>query len=218
MKINFWNKKPVYFPFGLTVYLRSPLKHFKIKIIVARYNEDISWTQEFSNVIIYNKGSIIYDIPQIPLKNVGRESHTYYHYIYTNYGNLDDFTVFLQGNPFDHSPNIIHNLKKYSILPPSSDFTYLSEKSAETYISGFTTIPKSSFANVYEKIFETRLPENTLLSFNIGAQFIVSKKSIHKYPKEFYLKIIKILEYDINPIEGFCFEILHKYIFQNFLV
>jgi len=26
-------------------------------IIVARYNENVEWTKQFSNVIIYNKGS-----------------------------------------------------------------------------------------------------------------------------------------------------------------
>ena len=26
-------------------------------IIVARYNENIKWTEQFSNVIVYNKGN-----------------------------------------------------------------------------------------------------------------------------------------------------------------
>ena len=32
-----------------------------ICIVVARYNENIEWTKQFSNVIIYNKG--------LPLEN-----------------------------------------------------------------------------------------------------------------------------------------------------
>jgi hypothetical protein len=28
-----------------------------IKIVVSRYNEDISWTRQFQNVVIYNKGN-----------------------------------------------------------------------------------------------------------------------------------------------------------------
>ena len=46
------------------------------------------------------------------LDNVGREGHTYYKYIVDNYDNLKDYTCFLQGNPFDHSPNIIDNLHR----------------------------------------------------------------------------------------------------------
>ena len=42
-------------------------------IIIARYQEDMSWTKEFSNVIIYNKGEPLdtcYN--EIKLENVGR--------------------------------------------------------------------------------------------------------------------------------------------------
>jgi hypothetical protein len=47
-----------------------------MKIIVSRYNEDISWTKEFSNVVIYNKGETLKgDYNEIELENVGRESH-----------------------------------------------------------------------------------------------------------------------------------------------
>jgi hypothetical protein len=86
----------------------------KYSIIVARYNEDLEWTKKFSNVIIYNKGNpLSNDFKQIFLKNVGKEGHTYYKHIYDNYDNLTEYIIFLQGNPFDHSPNIISNLDKY---------------------------------------------------------------------------------------------------------
>jgi hypothetical protein len=77
-------------------------------IVVSRYNEDVNWTKQFNNVIIYNKGEKLSDdFNQILLNNVGREGHTYYKHIYDNYDNLDDYIIFLQGNPFDHSPDII---------------------------------------------------------------------------------------------------------------
>ena len=83
-------------------------------IIVSRYNENVEWTKQFLNVIIYNKGIPLKDnFNEILLNNVGREGHTYYKHIYDNYDNLTDYTIFLQGNPFDHSPNIISNLNKY---------------------------------------------------------------------------------------------------------
>jgi len=50
--------------------------------------------------------------------------------------------------------------------------------------------------------------------FGVGAQFIVSKKKILQRPKEFYLKIVEILENDINPIEGFVIERFHNLIFN----
>jgi len=57
-------------------------------IVVARYNENIEWTKQFTNVIIYNKGEKLEDeFYQVFLNNVGREGHTYYKYIYDNYEN-----------------------------------------------------------------------------------------------------------------------------------
>jgi hypothetical protein len=84
-------------------------------IVIARYNEDIEWSKKYSsNVLIINKGDKIEGIEnQIFYPNVGREGHSYYKYIYDNYYNLDDYIIFLQGNPLDHSPNIIKNLDEF---------------------------------------------------------------------------------------------------------
>jgi hypothetical protein len=67
--------------------------------------------------------------------------------------------------------------------------------------------------DTYEKIFGER-KEDMEFKFGAGAQFIVSKKAILKRPKSFYEKIVEMLEYDINPIEGFVIERFHKIIFQ----
>ena len=50
--------------------------------------------------------------------------------------------------------------------------------------------------------------------FGAGAQFIVSKKKILQKPKEFYLRIVEMLDNNINPIEGFVIERFHKIIFE----
>jgi len=64
-------------------------------IVVARYNENVDWTKQFSNVIIYNKGKpLSNDFNNFVLKNVGKEGHTYYKHIYDNYDNLADYTIF----------------------------------------------------------------------------------------------------------------------------
>lgn len=184
-------------------------------IVVARYNECIKWTKQFSNVIIYNKGTLLKDDFNVKLlNNVGREGHTYYKYIYDNYDNLTDYTIFLQGNPFDHSPNIIYNLNKFiNDKNLSIDFEFLSEMVVSCNLSGCKFHSNIPLIEVYEKLFGER-KEYMEFKFGAGAQFIVSKKKILQNPKEFYLKIIKILENDINPIEGFVIERFHKLIFN----
>ena len=183
-------------------------------IVVARYNEDLEWTKQFSNVIIYNKGTPLTNyFNQILLNNVGREGHTYYKHIYDNYDNLPDYTIFLQGNPFDHSPNIISNLNNYiNNKYLSIDFEFLSETISNCNLTGCPHHPGLPLIETYEKLFGER-KKNMEFKFGAGAQFIVSKKKILQRSKEFYLKIVKILENDINPIEGFVIERFHKLIF-----
>ena len=186
-----------------------------IKIVVARYNEDITWTNQFhEQVLIINKGEPIHKENEITMKNVGREGHTYYRYIYDNYDNLDDYIIFLQGNPFDHSPNLVKHIKEYQsrIQTLDIDFEYLSERVTTSNIAGCQTHDGLPMREVYERLFDIRI-ENKTFAFGAGAQFIVSKSVILKRPREFYLNIVKMLEYDINPIEGFVIERFHPLIF-----
>jgi hypothetical protein len=180
-------------------------------ILVARYNEDVEWTKQFPNVTIYNKGNKLVDgFNEILLNNVGREGHSYYKYIYDNYENLADYTFFLQGNPFDHSPNIIFNLNKYiNNTKLTIDFEFLSE----IILSCNFNNGHGPMESVYKKLFGN-YSGNETFTFGAGAQFIVSKKNILQRPKEFYLKIIELLQYNIHPDEGFVIERFHKIIFE----
>jgi len=186
-------------------------------IVVARYNENIEWTKQFPNVIIYNKGQKLNNgYKEVCLNNVGREGHTYYKYICDNYDNLDDYIIFLQGNPFDHSPNIISNLKKYiNNKELNIDFNFLSENihysSLNLECNKYWQC-KNIHKN-WERVFGSNIGNHECI-FGAGAQFIVSKNNILKNPKHFYENIVKMLEYTIDPLEGYDIERFHKYIFM----
>ena len=67
---------------------------------------------------------------------------------------MNDYTIFLQGNPFDHSPNIINKIRAYKMHPSLHvDFKFLSGTIFECtlykcpYHFGLRPI------EVYEKIF-----------------------------------------------------------------
>lgn len=190
-----------------------------MNIIVARYNENVEWTKDFLNVIIYNKGELLNNgYNEILLNNVGREQHTFYKYIYDNYDNLENYTIFLQGNPFDHLVNTIEKLNEIiNNKEYNKDFEILCNNIIPCNLSGCKYM--SSFQNkiliaMYEKLFNER-KENMEFIFGAGGQFIVSKKNILKHPKDFYLKIVESLQYDINPNEGFIIERFHNIIFDN---
>jgi hypothetical protein len=186
-------------------------------IIVARYTEDVEWTKQFPNVIIYNKGTELgNNYNEVFLNNVGREGHTYYTYIYDNYENLADYTIFLQGRPFDHSPNIISNLHKYmNNKELNIDFEFLSENIHNSSLD----VERNRYwvcrdiHKSWERVFGVNI-ENHECIFGAGAQFIVSKNKIQKNTKEFYKNIINMLEYTVHPSEGYDIERFHKYIFN----
>ena len=189
-----------------------------IQIVVARHHECIRWTKHFDNVVIYNNGKPLvpseYNEVSLP-KNVGREGHTYYTYICQNYDNLPDYVIFLQGYPADHSPRFNENIKKYKESP--TDFEFISD-----------TVEHTTFENerkrhwqckniydTYEKIFGVKCDITSEIIFGHGAQFAVSKRAILRRPREFYENIVRMLEYHVNPLEGYDVERLHKLIFDQ---
>jgi len=84
-------------------------------LIVARYNEDLSWLvsiPEHFRIIVYNKGREIQDAAAIKrissivnTPNVGRESDSYLRYLEKREPCEQGLTVFSQGNPIEHSPD-----------------------------------------------------------------------------------------------------------------
>jgi hypothetical protein len=78
-----------------------------IEIVVARYNEDLNWTNEYPfnqfKYTIYNKGpNDNFTKPEIyrvvPLPNIGRCDHTYLYHVVTNYNCLAPITIFFPGS------------------------------------------------------------------------------------------------------------------------
>ena len=90
-----------------------------VVIVVARFNEDISWLRPIArHCIVYNKGGPVPE-PElykkvVQLDNVGRETHTYLTHILNeslcgmgSMNNMNDsigVTIFIQGRIIDHIP------------------------------------------------------------------------------------------------------------------
>lgn len=111
-------------------------------IVVARYNEDVSWLAPCArDVVLYNKRAADDEVPLLEgcaerhnLPNVGREAHTYLTYIVTHYDALPPHVVFTQGCVADHpswksDPACVRNLlsNRADMMPGASE-KYASEK------------------------------------------------------------------------------------------
>lgn len=98
------------------------------ELVVARFNEDISWTSCWEEKLtIYNKGGEIKNKACIQLEDFGREAHTYLYHIVTHWENLAETTIFTQANPFDHTDRFLQLLRyRFDKLQP---LTYCWRKS-----------------------------------------------------------------------------------------
>jgi len=178
-----------------------------LKIVVARYNESLDWTTGMPNCIIYNKGpDVETQQPMIKLPNVGREGHTYLHHIIENYDTLDDYTMFLQGFPFDHTPFLELILERGEWKRPfhimARDVRYANINRDET-CDQLENI--SSMIPTFNAVFNRNKIDHPFY-FGAGAQFCVSRDTIRTRPKHFYEKIRDILSSSVNPIEGYWIE------------
>jgi hypothetical protein len=70
----------------------------EVEVVLAQFDEDISWSDPYKAIrTVYCKGGEwLAPSGCIPLKNVGREGHTYLHHIVQNYDTLSKWTVFTQ--------------------------------------------------------------------------------------------------------------------------
>jgi len=180
-------------------------------IVVARFNENLDWTMNLENVIIYNKGEKLpehFNSKQLP--NIGREQHTYYTHIYENYYNLNDYTVFLQGNPFEHTKNLIFKI-------PPIDFEFLSDDILDCNLRDCKYHSGLDLMGTYSYLFG-KLPKKKFMPFKFGAgsQFIVSKQRIQSRPRDFYLKVLGLLDNN-NPDGPYIFERFTRLIFSKSL-
>jgi len=191
-----------------------------MKIVVARNSETVDWTNGLPDCIIYNKGvtppNSIH--PVINLPNVGREGHTYLTHIIQNYDQLDDFTCFLQGNPFDHTPNLEQRVKVAESRPASERPGY-EILSKDIYSINLCYDPTdfslhALLIDTYKKVFGVA-KESHEFRFGAGAQFIASRDCIRSRPKSFYEQIVPLMDYTNCPAEGFALERFWGMIFTH---
>ena len=93
-----------------------------ITYVIARYKEDIGWINDLpadAQIYLYNKGpeidpaSIKRPVHLKQLKNSGRESGTYLHYLLNDHkADESEFVVFTQGEPFEHAPDFLELVKQ----------------------------------------------------------------------------------------------------------
>lgn len=198
------------------------------RLVIARYNEDVDWAKDYNN-IIYNKQSGDNLLP-----NVGREAHTYLYHIINNYDNLDDITIFLQGDPFFHIDkkelsDVYHGFK--------GQFRSLGKKGTDNiekfsdcikyafFSEDGVVIPSDKTTNIenyvlqvpeiqYDKAIQSMFILPKEIEYAFAAQFGVKKEAIRNRSLDWYKKVIKLVDCCNAPIGAHFFERFWQYVFQ----
>ena len=191
------------------------------EIVVAHYNEDLSWLAPYADHChVYHKGGDKWK-PKLKFKqweilpNVGRESHTYLYHIITNYHCLADVTLFLQGEVRSHmrwkgdntmkkflneakkngfyGPNIVRDVTNWGRIAHVGRWKKMLE-------SGQIAKAKLTKGEFWEAVFGYPHPKK--IPFNYNAIFSVTRARILSRPQSLYKKAISFVDYHPNPEEG----------------
>ena len=188
--------------------MRPPLE-----LVVARHHEDLAWLRrvprEFT-VTVYNKGAAIPHAT--PLPNIGREAHTYLHHLSERHDTLAELTVFVQGHPFDHAPDL-HGILR-SLADGSfgvSDFHWLGfladtdDSRGRRLFVPWSKNPERRelpLDDFHQQIFGEPGPAN--YRFFVGAQFVVSRETARRRRPAFYARACDVAAN--MPLAPHCFE------------
>lgn len=204
------------------------MKQKTTDLVIARYKEDINWLTNISQIelidqiYIYNKFYTESDFIEkhcrnISLPNIGREAHTYLYHIVQNYNQLNDVTVFLQGDPFPHSMGLEKQLRS---IPTECMSATLPLNKVETENEHHRYRYHDShphglyLAYFMDILFDINLDRLQTMNVAYGAQFCVPKDIILSRPLDFYKYLLKIVSRKTLSVEPYIFERLWLYIFD----
>jgi hypothetical protein len=187
--------------------------------VLSRFKESNNFFENLiSNqgydIIIFNKYS-----GQNLLPNVGKEGHTYLHYIVENYYNLPDEILFSQYDPMDHfrghkgsdrGQNIINflneNLIDFCGIRPT-DFDLIVRRKEINWI-GFSK-------ELFRKFDDQDVANLLACGSTLNGIFRVTKTAILKHDISLYKKALDMLSNGIDPYEGYFFERMWKFLFMD---
>ena len=185
------------------------------ELVIARYQENLDWVRNIASVdsvTVYNKHFKFNGLP-----NLGRESHAYLYHIINRYDTLSEYTIFSQGDPVFHDHDFIQKINNIDTLIQSTKKTGIYFFAAESTepINGLKRkehplgLPTYYFLDL---LFGLKMNSVVSITYNCSAQFIVKKDNILARPKEFYEFLISFVSHEKDPIEGYVFERIWKYI------
>lgn len=202
-----------------------------VEIIVARYNESLSWTvlpifNKFKYTV-YNKGdndlfekSLVNKVINLP--NVGRNDHTFLYHIIQNYDKLSKITVFLPGStniPYklERAKKMLRSIIKsryktayfYGFRTPSVKNEFhgffmdrYAASDPQNYMKNSENIVKPCVLRPFSKWYSYFFSNFHATQYTYGGVFSADKRDIHNCSLEKYSQLIETVSTHSNPEAG----------------
>jgi len=170
-----------------------------LEVVVCRHGEDLAWTRNLPREVsltVYDKSDPSDSLwpGSHPLPNVGREAHAWLHHLAERYGSLADCTVFCQGHPFDHAPDMHAVIRRLAAAePPKDGFLWLGflwetddARGHPTFVH-WTKNPgrrELDLEGFFRGLWGEPVPER--VRYVGGGQFALTRSAAHRRPKDFY--------------------------------
>lgn len=177
-----------------------------VELVVARYRENLNWLRRVPRAIrvrVYDKSGDPPTDGREALPNIGREAHTYLHHLVRQYDQLADLTIFVQGRPFDHAPDLHKRLRALAAGDERvSDFQWFGflvdcdDRLGARLFQQWSKNPERRplpMQPFWRAVFgEAEAPET--FTFFGGAQFAVTRDRIRCRPIAFYQQALRVAE------------------------
>ena len=157
----------------------------------------------------------------IETENVGQVDYDKLNYLIDNYDNLPEVFLWSKSNlfkfiTFEEYEKVANN-KVFTPLLTKNHKTYSDRNGVVCYYQGewykerndnwfFSQFPSkyvNSF-NEWAKMFQ--LPTPDYIPFVPGGSYILTREKVHKYSRDFYIKMASMFPYCREPVEAQCAE------------
>jgi len=193
-------------PFILLEKLTNKTKK-NFEIVVSRYDEDISWCDNYKDFItVYNKGINDLSYDYISLENKGHLADTILRHIIKNYDNLSDVTFFTHGSfNYRNDQLIKQNSNEFNcfdfnkfITTDKNTLVYIKRKDLPHKNGTFYDYP-DTMGNIYQRFFNKIYIPN--FDWACGKWISVSRENIRKTPKTIYQEMLNFVLEDFQGKE-----------------
>lgn len=171
----------------------------RLELVVCRCGENLAWTRNLPpevKLTIYDK-----TLPpaqawtdSLPLPNVGREAHAWLHHLVERYESLAEWTIFAQGHPFDHAPDMHPIIRKFAKeRSPAQDFLWLGflwetddARGRPTFVHWSKNPDRRELdlSGFFHLLWDEPAPQ--FVRYVGGGQFAVSREAARRRSRNFY--------------------------------